>query len=107
MRTETHQYFFMDAGERIARHQHPVSHTTRVLSGATEVETWGDDPVTFEMYQGTPEFTLPADVDHEVRAIADGTIVVHVTADAPIVRSDSGRGGVALHDGTVAPHEVA
>lgn len=100
----TASVYCMDAGEKIPMHQHPMTHTTGVVVGRSKVHV-GDE--VFEMGPNDTDYVLPENVPHEVTALIDGTIVIH------IIKSDSSgdqvghhkkkknHGGVMLVDGTV------
>jgi len=97
--------YVMNAGEKIPRHQHTWAHTTSVAAGRSEVEIWPNDP--FGMIVGDPPCPLPANIDHEIRALVDGTVVVNLSVGGPqtVANATHGEpaqaGGVALHDGMV------
>jgi quercetin dioxygenase-like cupin family protein len=96
----------LDKGEKIARHQHPFMHTTSVAAGRTEVEMWDENtPHPYLMRPGDPDFALPANIDHEIRAMEDGTIVVNIAEGGGYSAAMAGlpglSGGVMLADGTI------
>lgn len=97
--------YFLDAGEKIARHLHPVAHTIQTLVGETMVEIF-DPAGSSEISLGkeSPTLELPADISHEFIATADGTIVLNMIAGTYAMKVEATAGGVALHDGTVVPH---
>ena len=93
----------MDAGDTIPRHSHPHVHTTEVAEGKTEVEIFRDEGgETFTMNPGDPNFAFQAGVEHEIRAIEDGTIVVNLAHSVERIRSSPGQkgddGGIAFDD---------
>jgi len=99
--------YWLDKGEKVTRHKHPVEHTTMVIAGKTAVDVNGD--YIDEMTVVTPVKTLPANIDHEITALEDGTIVLNMIQGsfAAGVYGDYGtgvHGGVLLDDGTVVPH---
>jgi hypothetical protein len=103
----------MDADEKVARHQHPVEHTTMVIAGLATVQVFEDIAVGGVPFVGDPmpmraqdlPRVLPANADHEITAHEDGTIVLNMIAAGSV---DGGQtGGVAHADGTVRPHEAA
>jgi quercetin dioxygenase-like cupin family protein len=123
MITTTHSYggvtatvYVMQKGEKIPRHQHTFAHTTSVAAGKSEVEIYGNLPAnvlggTFQMLPGDPLYELPANLDHEIRALTDGTMVVNLSIGEnqaawthPDYVAPAG-GGVVLHDGTVVDAE--
>jgi hypothetical protein len=100
--------YVMNKGEKIPRHQHPFPHTTGVAAGQSAVEMYGNTPFLGEMIVGDIPLVLPKNIDHEIRALVDGTVVVNMTIGqtAPQVYTDSPAaqaqaGGVTLHDGTM------
>jgi quercetin dioxygenase-like cupin family protein len=112
MITSIHSYggvtatvYVMNKGEKIPRHQHSFAHTTAVAAGKSEVEIYDSLSTRFTMETGDNPWELPANIDHEIRALEDGTVVVNmavgiaaaVAAPGPAAQD----GGVALHDGTV------
>jgi quercetin dioxygenase-like cupin family protein len=97
----------MDAGEKIARHRHTVAHTTSVAAGYTAVDLYGELGVniTFQMKSGDSDYELPANIDHEIRALEDRTIIVNMITGSYTTTEANGppakAGGVMLHDGTI------
>jgi quercetin dioxygenase-like cupin family protein len=78
----------LEAGDKIARHSHPFSHTTGVAHGSTKVTLF--EPVAGEGFSGTvkssrvmevgdSDFAFPANVEHEIEALEDGTTVVNLS----------------------------
>jgi quercetin dioxygenase-like cupin family protein len=116
MITSIHSYggvtatvYVMNAGDKIPRHQHPTKHTTSVAAGHTEVEIWTPDDTKGwlkPMWTGESAFELPPNLDHEIRALEDGTVVVNLSVGGPQTVANATRGeaaqagGVELHDGT-------
>jgi quercetin dioxygenase-like cupin family protein len=101
--------YHLNKGEKIPRHRHNVAHTTAVLAGRTEAEIF--DRMMTEMDPSDPGLILPEGIDHEIRALENGTIVMNMIAvtyttvdypDGPPAQA----GGVELHDGTVVAHEA-
>jgi quercetin dioxygenase-like cupin family protein len=102
--------YVMNDGEKIPRHQHTWAHTTSVAAGQTEVEMWTHDDTKGwlkPMWPGEHAFELPPNIDHEIRALVDGTVVVNLSVGGPQTVANAMRGepaqtgGIALHDGTV------
>jgi quercetin dioxygenase-like cupin family protein len=101
--------YYMDAGDKIPRHIHPNEHTTACLAGETEVDI--DDHPLFHMKPGEGSVPLPPKIYHEVRAMVDGTIVMHVmekkniptqtTFPEPNYVPDEIRPGVLMDNGTI------
>jgi hypothetical protein len=100
--------YVMTKGEKISRHRHKFPHTTSVAAGSTEVSVWWPTDVgVHQMMIGDPPFELPGNLDHEIRALVDGTMVVNLSMGEnqaawthPDYVAPAG-GGVVLHDGTV------
>lgn len=95
----------LDTAEKIVRHQHDVAHTTMAIAGMAIL----DISDGFERRSMTPANSyviLPADVDHEITAVMDGTIVLNMIKGDGVATAPAGdvapSGGVALHDGTLA-----
>jgi len=114
MITSIHSYggvtatvYVMKAEEKIPRHQHTFPHTTGVAAGQSAVEMYGNPPFLGEMIVGDIPLVLPKNIDHEIRALVDGTVVVNLSVGGPQTVANATRGepaqagGVALHDGTV------
>ena len=97
--------YVMSKGEKIPRHQHTFAHTTGVAQGRSRVEIFGDLPSMFKMGEGDKAYELPPNIDHEITAIRENTVVVNMavvnSANAGIPGPAAQAGGVALHDGTV------
>lgn len=94
--------FQMSKGETIApgRHQHPWAHSTGVAAGRTQVTIFTDDPHIVVMKPRMRDLDLPANVDHEITALEDGTIVVQMM-QVQNPATPSKPGGIAQLDGTV------
>jgi hypothetical protein len=91
----------LDPGESPGgRHRHTVVHTTTVLTGSVRIEMWGADPHDFSRDATQPRIVLDANVDHKITAGTDGATILNMIADTAPVQA--ARGGVMLHDGTVA-----
>ena len=112
MITSIHSYggvtatvYVMSKGEKIPRHQHPFPHTTSVAAGRSEVEIYDSLSTRFTMATGGNPWELPPNIDHEIRALVDGTVVVNMAVGSSAAIAAPGPaaqdGGVALHDGTV------
>ena len=101
--------YVMNKGEKVPRHQHPFVHTTSVAAGRSEVEVyrWHNSSEAFQMRPDQARVELPPNIDHEIRALEDGTVVVNLSVGGPHLTENAGPGeptqggGVALHDGTV------
>jgi quercetin dioxygenase-like cupin family protein len=95
--------YVMNKGEKITRHEHTFAHTTAVASGQSEIEIYAIPNLTFTMLPGDPVAVLPPDIEHEIRALVDGTVVVNMSVgvSATDYVAPASGGGVALHDGTV------
>ena len=104
--------YVMNKSEKIPRHQHSFTHTTSVAAGITQVVLWHEKEQPprlewFEMVPGDKPRELPANIDHEIIAYVDGTVVVNLSVGGPqtVANATHGEpaqaGGVALHDGMV------
>jgi quercetin dioxygenase-like cupin family protein len=93
--------FQMDAGEKIARHKHAHQHTHGVARGRTEVEIYDEGGMVFEMVPGLRDFPFPAEVEHEIRALEDGTIVINIAFIENAPAAFAPGGGIAMIDGSV------
>jgi hypothetical protein len=90
--------YYLDRGECIARHRHPVDHTTMVFAGEARVDIETHDSI-FLTRHDKPEI-LPKLLSHEITSVRDGTIVVNMIA-VENSGTPQGAGGIAHHDGTV------
>jgi len=84
--------FYMDAGDKIPRHRHPHTHSTTCIRGRIEVEIWYVDQPHFlcEMEDSMEiGMSLPADIDHEIRALENNTIVINLRR-SPVRRAPTG-----------------
>src|SRR6266481_8271497 len=91
----------LKAGEKIARHKHPFVHTTGVARGKTRVTLfYSDINEEFSMLPGDNDFVFPLDVEHEIEALEDDTIVanIHRVQNSGSAGMD---GGLMMEDGTV------
>ena len=104
--TTTSVYFF-EKGERLIKHRHNVPHTTTVIAGATVVEIFDGSSAPIYMTPETDTLLLPADVDHEIMAVHNGTIMIAVIEGAYVGNNDPNMrrpvdvAGVLMADGTV------
>src|ERR1700719_1137986 len=112
MITSIHSYggvtatvYVMNKGEKIPRHQHTFAHTTAVAAGRSQIEIGDGLDYVFEMGVGLDPYLLPPNIDHEIRALEDGTVVVNMavgnSANAGISGPAAKAGGVMHHDGTI------
>ncbi len=94
----------LKTGEKIARHKHPFVHTTGVARGKTRVTMfYSDDPIKieeFSMLPGDNDFAFPSNVEHEIEALEDDTIVANIHR-LPNSGSSGAAGGLMMEDGTV------
>jgi len=93
-----------DIGEGLPVHRHDVPHGHAVVRGRTEV-TIGSDP-PFEMTREFGNKELPADIDHAIVAMENGTVFVNIIAASPDggmagTAATGRKGGVMLRDGTI------
>jgi hypothetical protein len=105
--------YYLDKGEKVPRHRHDVDHTTSVLRGSADVVVYGGEASAKLMRRvwGVPLEVLPANLDHEITAMEDGTIVMNMIAGTYTTTPADGpyaaRGGVVLHDETVIREDTA
>jgi quercetin dioxygenase-like cupin family protein len=104
----------LDRGDKIERHRHAFMHSTGVFQGRTKVtlfrpsvlgETVAGGDESWEMTPGDRDFAFPPQIEHEIEAIEDGTIVVNMSH--AIVREPpppSKPGGLMLETGEVIYH---
>ena len=93
--------FQLNDRERIPKHQHPYEHSTCVVRGSSNVCVWYPDGlVEFEMRPGDSYATMPADIEHEITAIENDTIIINMhTLTAPAAPGTAGAdGGIAYDD---------
>ena len=100
--------YYLDKGEKVARHKHDFIHTTCCLAGKSEVII--DEKPPFKMYPGEGSVSLPGGIFHEVTALQDNTILMHAfkkeylgmkTYPLSNFTPDIIRPGVLLDDGTI------
>lgn len=62
------------------RHQHNFEHTTQCLKGKAIVYIFHKphEPAFTILNEGDPPLTLPANIDHEIRALVTPTVVENV-----------------------------
>ncbi len=95
----------MKTGERIARHKHPFVHTTGVSRGSTKITLFGElengfVDSSFVMIPGDKDFAFPSNVEHEIEALEDDTIIANIHR-LPSSGSHGNNGGLMMEDGTV------
>jgi len=95
----------LKAGEKIARHKHPFEHTTGVARGSTRVTLFGELANgsvvnSFVMSPGNKDFAFPENLEHEIEALEDDTIIanIHRVQNSGSAGMD---GGLMMEDGTV------
>ncbi len=88
--------FQLNTGEAIPRHKHPFIHSTRVIRGSVRVDIDGE--ASFAMRSVSDrDMILPADIDHEITALEDDTIIVNMhTPPPPGQKGDDG--GITFDD---------
>ena len=98
----TSSLYYRDTGETIPRHQHPFDHTTQVVRGRTRVDLFGKPPVSFEMTFTDPAYVIPPNVDHEITALDDGTVILNVSTQNAYDKeaATGGAGGNGQANGT-------
>jgi quercetin dioxygenase-like cupin family protein len=86
--------YMLDKGEHVGggRHRHSVEHSTQCVAGEVDVAIYDDQLVPrFTLRPG--EFaSLAANIDHDIVATVDGTIVVNCIA-ADSVKGKDGEAG--------------
>lgn len=94
----------LSTGDVQERHRHAWEHTICLISGDAVVEIW-DDPNAGRIIvlERDEVHVLPADIDHEFRALSDGTILLAIADDRQMSAPPPPpkRGGVLHPDGTV------
>jgi quercetin dioxygenase-like cupin family protein len=93
--------FQMDAGDKIEQHSHPFQHTTGVARGSTRVTLFGDVQVSTIMHPGDRDFPFPANLEHEIEAMEDDTIIVNLSHSQTPAGEPARNGGLELEDGTI------
>ena len=90
--------FQLNDRERIPKHQHSYEHSTYVVRGSSNVCVWyPDGPVEFEMRPGDSYATMPSNIDHEITAIEDDTIIINMHTVVAL-----GPPGIAGTDGEIS-----
>jgi quercetin dioxygenase-like cupin family protein len=90
--------FQMDKGDKIERHKHVHEHSTAVTRGQTKVSVWYPDGlVDFAMMPNGETARMPPEIEHEIEATEDGTIVVNMHTAVPPA-SQGIDGGIAFDD---------
>ena len=91
--------FVMNKGDKVARHQHPFTHTTGVIEGSTEVEIWNEAHDKFQMTTTSNTFEFQPLIDHEITSLEDGTIIVNIQkGELQVSANQATGGGVMLSD---------
>ena len=93
----------MNAGDKIERHSHPFVHSTGVACGMTRVRLFGDHGYPHSSWEVRPddgEFAFPSNVEHEIEALEDGTIIVNM--QFPGLPGLPGLSGQKGNDGGIA-----
>lgn len=70
--------YHADKGFGIAKHQHQYSHATVCHVGSCLVRVKGKEII---MTRDTQPIDLPANIDHEIESLEDGTVFVNVFAE--------------------------
>lgn len=100
--------YYLNTGEKVDRHVHDFVHTTCCLAGESEV--FVDGQKSFKMQPGQADISLPGGVPHEVVALKDNTILMHVfkreylgvrSTPPSNITPDIVRPGVLMDDGTI------
>ena len=88
----------MDKGDKLEQHSHPFVHTTGVARGETKVRVWYDygKDIMF-MKPGDGDFEFTPNIEHEIEALVDDTIIVNI--QYPGLPGKQGNdGGIATDD---------
>lgn len=91
----------LNEGEKVPRHQHAWEHTIYLVQGTGEVEVYDDKTIKMEIGEN---YTLPANIDHEIRAFDDKTIMIAMADDNNVQKGSplpAASGGVLHDDGRV------
>jgi len=115
--------YYLDKGDNIPRHRHNWEHTTCVLKGASMVYVWSDDsippgniyerPLAIVMKPGDDNKVLPANIDHEIVSIEDGTIICNMAVTTDKTKTyfptipDQPPGGIMLESGEIVQPDVS
>ena len=95
----------LDTGDKIERHKHIFMHSTGVARGRTRVTLFGDHGYlhsSWEMNPGDQDSVFDPNIEHEIEAIEDGTIVVNLSHVTKPPLGESGKpGGLLLDTGEV------
>ena len=93
----------LDRGDKIERHRHAFMHSTGVAQGRTEVTLFAwETKHSFVMLPGNPDYAFEPEVEHEIVALEDGTIVVNLSnAVKPPLGEPGKAGGLMLDTGDV------
>jgi len=88
----------MDSGDKIERHSHPFQHTTGVVCGKSMVTIFGDGASSsWIMRPGDKDYAFISDLEHEIEALQNGTIVINM--QYPGLSGKKGNdGGIATDD---------
>jgi len=90
----------MDAGDKIERHKHPFVHSTGVAYGKSRVTLFGEFPISLDMIPGDRNQAFPENVEHEIEALENGTIIVNM--QYPGIPGLPGLPGQKGNDGGIA-----
>ena len=95
----------LDRGDKIERHRHAFMHSTGVVQGRTKVTLFKHRfgyPQSWEMAPGDPDYAFEYEIEHEIEALEDGTIVVNLShADKPPLGEPGKPGGLMMDTGEV------
>ena len=97
----------LDRGDKIERHRHAFMHSTGVMQGRTKVTLFdlpGHDTfsVSWEMAPHDQDYAFTPELEHEIEAIEDGTIVVNLShANKPPLGESGKAGGLLMDSGEV------
>jgi hypothetical protein len=95
----------LDRGDKIERHKHAYRHSTGVVQGRTKVTLFKHEfgyPQSWEMDSGSHDYGFEPDMEHEIEALEDGTIVVNMSNNIMAPPGKPGKaGGLMLDTGEV------
>jgi len=100
----------LDRGDKIERHKHAFMHSTGVVQGRTKVtlfnlpeqDTIPEVSLSWEMVPHDQDYAFTPEIEHEIEAIEDGTIVVNLSNAIKSPLGEPGKpGGLMMDTGEV------
>jgi quercetin dioxygenase-like cupin family protein len=97
----------MDRGDKIDRHKHDFMHSTGVVRGSTKITLFntlftngGNESWT--MTPDSRDYAFDPNVEHEIEALEDGTIIVNMSTTRPRPPAVTAKsGGLMLDTGEI------